>query len=138
MDNLGCLAFSAHLKLARNINKDLWSIIDARATLKAINEGHIAQKRQYKKLSNLFKCGKLNNAIENSTDLEGSSSMRINSNDNILSHCSSSSDRAKFRTIDLDKGTTHNKQIHAKKTHYVGSLYQVLMLPADKTQGTWS
>lgn len=95
LDNLACSVLSAHLKLASNINKDLWSIIDARAALKAINEGHIAQKRQHKKLSNLlnrshYKDEKLNNAIEISTDSEGLGSIRMNSNDNILSHGSSS------------------------------------------------
>jgi len=42
LDNIGCSAFSAHLKLASKINKDLWSVIDARAALKASNQGHIA------------------------------------------------------------------------------------------------
>ena len=138
MDNLGCSAFSAHLKLTRYINKDLWSIIDARDALKAIKQGHISQKKEHKKFSNLFKCEKLNNAIENSTNTEGSGSMSINADENILSHCSSSSDRVKVRTMDLDKGTVHNKEIHARKTHNTSSLYQVLILAADMNQGTWS
>jgi len=54
LDNLGRSTLSAHLKLANRINKDLWSVIDARSALKANNEGHIAQARHHKKLFKLL------------------------------------------------------------------------------------
>ena len=45
LDNLGCSALSARLKLSSIISENLWSVIDSRAALKSINEGQVAEKR---------------------------------------------------------------------------------------------